>query len=590
VGVPLNNSHQSILASLVLATMIVAFRPGGEARAETLLRENAENGSANILDNVAGDFPLIQSETVGEGSFAFQLANPNFQDKWFVIDETLTIQPDSKLFFLSRLAWATNRQFARVQISTNGGTTWPTNIYNQAGNGGAGEGSFTLKEVDLAPYANQNVRFRFNYDFTSGSAFTQTDSDVGWFVDDIQIGNEFGKLEWSIGDPSPHEQLYLEYLNRARADALAEARRSRDETDNDVQQAYDFFNIEGQDIVEQFEWYVQNGAIDQFAQPLSFQADLLRAAQLHSQDQFQNEFQGHFSSSDPPAPFQPGDSLGDRLQAVGYSGGAGENVFSHAESVAHGHAGFDVDWGNLNNPGSQFYNPDFADQGMQNPAGHRRNMHNGDFSEAGIGVVNGTNGSVGPQIVTQDLGDPGDVRYVTGVVYEDLNSNSFYDIGEGRSGVRIDVEGSAFYAVSSTSGGYSVPVADDGAYDVTFSGGGFSSFMMTANVLNGQNVKVDYLASAITMLAGDFNDDGRVDAADYVVWRKTDGSQDGYNTWRTNFGRTVDAASQAAQIPPSSPRLGEPTAAVPEPAAVSLLGLAMMSLGVQVARLQRQRN
>jgi hypothetical protein len=551
------------LAVFLLAAVSVAVLSRGDARAQTLLRENAENGLGNILDNVAGDFPLIQSETVAEGDFAFHLANPNLEDKWFVIDETLTIQPDSKLFFLSRLGWATNRQFARVQLSTNGGVSWPTTIYSQAGNGDAGEGSFTLKEVNLAPYANQNVRFRFFYEFTNGSGFPQTDSEVGWFVDDIQVGDEFGKLAWSIGDPTPHEQLYLEYLNRARADALAEARRLRDETDSDVRQAYDFFDIQGQDIVEQFEWYVENGAIDRFAQPLSFQADLLRAAQLHSQDQFENQFQGHFSSGNPPAPFQPGDSLGDRLQAVGYGGGAGENVFSHAESVAHGHAGFDVDWGNINNPGGQFYNPNFNGQGMQNPAGHRINIHNGDFSEAGIGVVIGTNGSVGPQVVTQDLGDPGDVRYVTGVVYEDLNGNSFYDLGEGRSGVRVDVEGAAFYAVSSTSGGYSVPVPQDGTYDVMFSGGGFSPFMTTADVLNGRNVKVDYLASIINMLAGDFNEDGAVNAADYVVWRKTGGSQDEYNTWRTNFGRAAGGDDGAAAFVASN-------AQVPEPAAVLL--------------------
>lgn len=38
---------------------------------------------------------------------------------------------------------------------------------------------------------------------------------------------------------------------------------------------------------------------------------------------------------------------------------------------------------------------------------------------------------------------------------------------------------------------------------------------------------------------GDYNHDGFVDDADYVVWRKTgiDG-QEGYNTWRTNFGKT----------------------------------------------------
>jgi hypothetical protein len=37
----------------------------------------------------------------------------------------------------------------------------------------------------------------------------------------------------------------------------------------------------------------------------------------------------------------------------------------------------------------------------------------------------------------------------------------------------------------------------------------------------------------------DFNNDGTVDAADYVVWRQTDGTPDGYNSWRSNFGQTV---------------------------------------------------
>jgi hypothetical protein len=41
-------------------------------------------------------------------------------------------------------------------------------------------------------------------------------------------------------------------------------------------------------------------------------------------------------------------------------------------------------------------------------------------------------------------------------------------------------------------------------------------------------------------LPGDYNNDGQVDAADYVVWRKDPathgGDPAGYNTWRTNFG------------------------------------------------------
>jgi virginiamycin B lyase len=79
------------------------------------------------------------------------------------------------------------------------------------------------------------------------------------------------------------------------------------------------------------------------------------------------------------------------------------------------------------------------------------------------------------------------------------------------------------------------------------------------------------------VLDGDFNGDGVVDAADYAVWRKSDGMQDGYDTWRTNFGRTVGAASRAAQ--PGPPQLGEPTAAVPEPkAGVIVLTAALAAL------------
>jgi T5SS/PEP-CTERM-associated repeat protein/autotransporter-associated beta strand protein len=45
---------------------------------------------------------------------------------------------------------------------------------------------------------------------------------------------------------------------------------------------------------------------------------------------------------------------------------------------------------------------------------------------------------------------------------------------------------------------------------------------------------------------GDFNDDGRVDAADHVVWRKIDGSADGFEIWRTNFGAVPGAGARSA--------------------------------------------
>jgi hypothetical protein len=70
-------------------------------------------------------------------------------------------------------------------------------------------------------------------------------------------------------------------------------------------------------------------------------------------------------------------------------------------------------------------------------------------------------------------------------------------------------------------------------------------------------------------LTGDYNNDGKVDAADYVVWRKNDGSQQGYDDWRTNFGRTAGSGSA----------LGAGAGAVPEPASMALLLVGLAGVG-----------
>ena len=72
----------------------------------------------------------------------------------------------------------------------------------------------------------------------------------------------------------------------------------------------------------------------------------------------------------------------------------------------------------------------------------------------------------------------------------------------------------------------------------------------------------DALAAFDLGLDGDYNGDGRVDAADYTVWR--DGLNGGfapfgYDKWRANFGATLIE--------------GEGVASVPEPAALSLVAM-----------------
>jgi hypothetical protein len=66
---------------------------------------------------------------------------------------------------------------------------------------------------------------------------------------------------------------------------------------------------------------------------------------------------------------------------------------------------------------------------------------------------------------------------------------------------------------------------------------------------------------------GDYNIDGAVDAADYVLWRKTDGTSPGYEAWREHFGALPGAGTGAA--------LGSPNdGGVPEPGPMALVMLA----------------
>lgn len=273
--------------------------------------------------------------------------------------------------------------------------------------------------------------------------------------------------QYSIGEPTAEEQLYLELANRARANPAAEAARWRDTTDPDVLSAYSYFGVDTTMMAQQI-------AALSPTQPLSFNAQLIAAARRHTTDMYVNNFQSHIGSD--------GSNPGLRLNAAGYVWNTyGENAAAFARHVVHGHASYEVDWGA--GPG-----------GMQTPAGHRLNIHNGNFREAGVGVTNGLRGNVGPQLCTQEFASRhGLTPFITGVVFFDLDGDNFYDVGEGLGGVRVDVPGSTWFAVSANSGGYSVPVPTNGVYSVTFSGPNLPPVTRTVTVSGGLNAKLDWI-------------------------------------------------------------------------------------------------
>lgn len=95
---------------------------------------------------------------------------------------------------------------------------------------------------------------------------------------------------------------------------------------------------------------------------------------------------------------------------------------------------------------------------------------------------------------------------------------------------------------------------------------GFTSRHYPSNTLTtntptnfaGQSGSID-----LSLLPGDYNDDGTVDAADYVVWRANLGTtntipndltphwvmEDDYTVWRANFGSTAAGGGSLSSVP-----------------------------------------
>jgi len=316
------------------------------------------------------------------------------------------------------------------------------------------------------------------------------------FVAAAGFSPAIAQTQYSIGYPSPGQQYMLELINRARANADAEAVRlgigSRQE---------------GPPMINGQVWNIQNST-----QPLSWNPLLYNCAQAHSKllndnDQFFLGVSPHtFGGKDPS----------QRIADAGYSmapysGPTNNGGFPGPENVAE-----NVSFGSGPFTGAKLvttllsqHNDLFTDQTVSG-RGHRSTTTLAFFREIGIGVTAGTDNGQGNTwdslYTVQNFGtQTNSTPFITGVVYQDTNGNGFYDPGEGIGGIRVDVPGSNFFAITSPSGGYSVPVPSANAsYMVSFSGGAFPTTQMPVTVSNSLNAKLDFVApvsAAPTLLA-----------------------------------------------------------------------------------------
>lgn len=290
-------------------------------------------------------------------------------------------------------------------------------------------------------------------------------------------------------NPTPLEQELLEHVNRMRTDPQNEldylfSNYSSPLTarDSDVQASVDFFRVNATNLETQFSTLVP-------VPPVAWNEDLYDAATAHNEAMIAADEQSHQLPGEGPVVY--------RTRLEGYGGifgmRVGENVFAHAESTLHAHAGFAVDWG-------------FTSSGIQSPPEHRNTIMDPQFQEVGIAVEIESNPRthVGSHVVTQDFGFR--VGYgqsqLLGVAFEDRNGDGNYDAGEGIGDVTITVSGTGgtYQTTTMSAGGYQLRVPA-GTWTVTASRDAVSlPQVRTGVVVGNRNVKVDFEGNFATAL------------------------------------------------------------------------------------------
>jgi autotransporter-associated beta strand protein len=163
----------------------------------------------------------------------------------------------------------------------------------------------------------------------------------------------------------------------------------------------------------------------------------------------------------------------------------------------------------------------------------------------GEGTVSGNvtnSGTVAPGSGPGTLTLGGDYSQQTGGQLQiELASASNFD--------KLVVGGSASFAGTlavSLVGGFSPAFGD--VFTIVTAGSRTGTFGTTVlPALSGDLAwEVNYATTSVSLsivLPGDFNHDGMVNAADYVVWRKSDGPEDDYDAWKANFGESSGSGS-----------------------------------------------
>jgi len=252
---------------------------------------------------------------------------------------------------------------------------------------------------------------------------------------------------------SPHEQLLLELINRARANPAAESERLA--TDLNAGLAAGTISPEPK-------------------QPLAPHPILLEAAARHAQDMLDRDYFEH----DTPEGLDPT----ARAALLGYSGSVGENLST----------------GGSTGPIDQIDHVVERHDELFRSSSHRINLMDGRYREAGPAVRFGlftTGGrTFNSSMVAESFGFA-TTAYLTGVAFADtIVADRFYSVGEGLANIVVTATnsaGTAFTTTTGAGGGYALPLPN-GSYSVIFSRAADATAAVPVAIAAGSNQKLDF--------------------------------------------------------------------------------------------------
>lgn len=322
---------------------------------------------------------------------------------------------------------------------------------------------------------------------------------------------------WSQGSPTPEEQQAMEWLNASRKDPPGTLAGILNLAASDSVIA-GFMLAQAPATAAQFEQWLQASWQNAQADSVKFpSSEAISQAPLAFYPLFQQQAAalgagaippplGFPAQRLPPAYIYPVPVFGEALLSGPANVQVGPNATGGtAEFGPYGANYTEVSQANLYDSsitprewmltnltasypaGTWSPSPNFLLQGDSLP-----NLSLGHTRMVGIDISPGQNGN---QILTlvkgssefftqSDLpfGAPNTV-FITGVAYQDNNSNGLYDPGEGLSGVSVIPDHGGWYAVTSSSGGYAIPVpANSGPYVLTATGRGLAGATATVTV------------------------------------------------------------------------------------------------------------